>query len=56
MNDPTNTEGPAGTHGCACAHHDAVLCVAIRYDDEADRNERCECVCHQRDEDEEDAS
>lgn len=53
---PTNASGPAGTYGCACVHHSARMCYEIRYDlsplDEPE--ERCECLCHQWDEEDDD--
>ena len=57
---PTNTEGPAGTYGCACPSRDARTCVEMRYGSYGrtpiDPDEGCTCLCHQWDEDDEDAS
>lgn len=48
---PTNASGPAGTKGCACVASDAVLCFEMRYGGFArEVNERCECLCHHWDE------
>lgn len=47
----TDTEGAAGTHGCACRSYDARWCYIVRYDiDPADDDlddGRCECLCHE---------
>lgn len=45
----------SGGRGCACVHHSARMCYEIRYDMSPldDPEERCECLCHQWDEDEE---
>ena len=49
--DP-NTEGPRGTHGCACLDRDALQCAAIRYGMDH-YGEPCKCPCHQWDDDDE---
>ena len=67
MTEETDTEGPRGTYGCACRSRDARQCMALRYpdtafgpqpDDETEyaylRDERCECMCHQWDDDDDD--
>ena len=52
---PTNTEGPAGTYGCACVHHDRWMCYELRYGHRArELNEHCECLCHEWDDEEDD--
>lgn len=57
-NEPArDTEGPAGTYGCACMSRDARSCFLLRYgyaaEDEGMRHV-CECMCHVwRDENEE---
>lgn len=64
MTEETDTEGPRGTYGCACRSRDARQCMALRYpdtafgpqpDDEAEyaylSAERCQCMCHQWDDD-----
>lgn len=52
--EPTNASGPAGTHGCACVSADAVRCFEIRYGVLArETNDRCECLCHQWEDDDE---
>lgn len=46
-----DTYGPAGTYGCACTSRDAMFCFDDRYGHHT--GERCECMCHQwREEDE----
>lgn len=53
MTEPTNTEGPAGTYGCACPHPDRWMCYELRYGHRGhELNEHCECLCHEWDEDE----
>jgi hypothetical protein len=42
---PTDTEGPAGTYGCACVAHSARACAEIRYG-YREIPEPCECMCH----------
>lgn len=63
---PTNTTGPRGTYGCACASRDARQCVLLRYgypDDDDDPRaaqdcgyhvEACTCLCHEWQDDEDD--
>lgn len=60
-----DTEGPRGTYGCACVSRDARECMARRYpeltlgpqpDDMGEyiymHAERCQCLCHEWDDDE----
>lgn len=56
MTSDQNTYGTG--YGCACADRDARVCASLRYgiyymeecgDDE--RDERCECLCHELDDD-----
>ncbi len=56
VDEPRDTEGPAGTYGCACASSSARLCTLLRYgrdiDDREQHDDDCECLCHQwRDDD-----
>lgn len=48
--DDTDTEGPAGTYGCACVADSARLCTLLRYGRDMDAREQhdddCECLCH----------
>lgn len=44
----TDTHGTG--YGCACVSRDARMCSVLRYGEDAD--ERCECLCHQWDDDE----
>lgn len=46
-------EGPRGTYGCACAHHDGSMCAWIRYGGDGPEDP-CECLCHGWPEDEDD--
>ena len=46
-------EGPRGTYGCACAHHDGSMCAWIRYGGDGPEDP-CECLCHGWQEDEDD--
>jgi hypothetical protein len=42
--------GPIGTYGCACVTRDARNCALLRYgytDNCGSFDERCECLCHQ---------
>lgn len=50
--ESANTEGPRGTYGCACLDRDALQCAAIRYGMDH-YGERCECLCHQWDDEDE---
>ena len=52
LREAANTEGPRGTHGCACLHSDALQCAAIRYGMDH-YGEPCECLCHQWDDENE---
>jgi hypothetical protein len=47
MSDSTerDTEGPAGTYGCACVSRNAFACSELRYG-YRDQQERCDCLCH----------
>lgn len=48
-----NTSGPANTYGCTCVSRNAFSCSEIR-DDYREQQERCECFCHNwQDEDDE---
>ncbi len=51
--DATDTSGPRGTYGCACAHHDGSMCAWIRYGGDGPEDP-CECLCHGWPEDEDD--
>lgn len=57
--EPTNTHGPAGTYGCACVADSARLCTLLRYgrdiDSHEQRDDNCECLCHQWREEDDDA-
>jgi len=46
-------EGPRGTYGCACVHHDGSMCAWIRYGGDGPEDP-CECLCHGWPEDEND--
>jgi hypothetical protein len=49
--------GPLGTYGCACQSRDAHTCILLRYGcDCGDPSERCECVCHQWSDDDEEGA
>jgi hypothetical protein len=42
---------------CACVSHDARSCFGVRYGidpDDYEEDDRCDCICHDRDEFEED--
>ena len=48
-------EGPRGTYGCACVSREARTCLIVRYgyrESMTGSDERCECLCHQWDDDE----
>jgi hypothetical protein len=47
--EPTNTSGPSGTYGCACVTRDAAECASMRYGTHDDPDARCNCLCHQWD-------
>jgi len=49
--EPTDAEGPRGTYGCACVSRDAKDCQLLRYGFSFDRPLRCECMCHQWEDD-----
>lgn len=53
LDEGTNTSGPRGTYGCACAHHDGSMCAWIRYGGDGPEDP-CECLCHGWPEDEDD--
>ena len=47
--------GPRGTYGCACVSREARTCLIVRYgyrESMTGSDERCECMCHQWDDDE----
>ena len=53
--EAANTEGPRGTYGCACVSREARTCLIVRYgyrESMTGSDERCECMCHQWDDDE----
>lgn len=53
--EPTNTDGPTGTYGCACRSSDPKQCFAIRYGTDHDhQGEECECQCHGWEEEDDD--
>lgn len=52
VNEGTDTTGPRGTYGCACLDRDARECMRMRYGFIGYSSERCECLCHQWDDDE----
>lgn len=39
--DATDTEGPAGTYGCACVLSEPAACLVVRGGHGA-----CTCLCH----------
>jgi len=41
-----DTEGPAGTTGCACVSRDARQCADMRYSGDAE-GYLCQCMCHE---------
>ena len=48
-------DGPRGTYGCACVSREARTCLIVRYgyrESMTGSDERCECMCHQWDDDE----
>lgn len=52
MSEATDTYGPRGTYGCACVSRNAKVCMLVRYGYAyLDADERCECLCHQWDDD-----
>lgn len=52
MTGSVDQHGPSSTYGCACKSADAHACILLRYGcDYGDPSERCECLCHQRDQD-----
>ena len=53
VNEATDTSGPRGTYGCACAHHDGSMCAWIRYGGDGPEDP-CGCLCHGWQEDEDD--
>ena len=50
LDDDTDTEGPAGTYGCACMSRDPAECHRMRYGivagDVSHGAEDCDCLCH----------
>ena len=55
VEEATNTSGPRGTYGCACVSREARTCLIVRYgyrESMTGSDERCECMCHQWDDDE----
>jgi hypothetical protein len=50
--DKTSTTAEPSRISCACPSRGAFRCIAIRYGEEADWTEACECICHEGDEDE----
>ena len=46
VDDDTDTEGPAGTYGCACVSRDPRSCLVARSDSLPSLGEQCECLCH----------
>lgn len=44
--DDTDTDGPAGTYGCACVSRDPRSCLIARSDSLPSLGEQCECQCH----------
>lgn len=52
VEEATDAEGPRGTYGCACQDRDARECIRMRYGFVGYSSERCECLCHQWDDDE----
>jgi hypothetical protein len=52
VDEATDTEGPRGSYGCACAHHDGSMCAWIRYGCDGPPEDPCECLCHGWPEDE----
>jgi hypothetical protein len=50
-------EGPRDSYGCACVSRDARTCVIVRCgyrEDMTGQDERCECLCHQWSDDDDD--
>ncbi len=54
VNEGTDAEGPRGTYGCACKDRDAAWCASLRYGTLAAHGYKCECLCHQWSDDDED--
>jgi hypothetical protein len=48
--EPTNTHGTG--YGCACISRNAFACTELRYG-YRDQQERCECLCHNWEDDDE---
>jgi hypothetical protein len=46
-------DGPRGTYGCACVSRNAFACAEIR-DGYCEEQRRCECMCHNWEEDDDD--
>jgi len=46
VEQPRDTDGPAGTTGCACVSRDARECAGLRYSS-TNVHERCTCLCHE---------
>lgn len=47
VDEATDAEGPRGTYGCACKDRDAGWCASLRYGSLAAEGWKCECLCHQ---------
>ena len=48
-----DTDGPAGTYGCACVSRDARNCIIARYGWRGNfgaPDAHCDCLCHKWDE------
>ena len=52
LDEGANTSGPRGTYGCACVSRNAFACAEIR-DGYCEEQRRCECVCHNWEDDDE---
>ena len=52
VEDETDAEGPRGTYGCACVSRNAFACAEIR-DGYCEEQRRCECMCHNWEDDDE---
>ena len=50
--EATNASGPRGTYGCACVSRNAFACAEIR-DGYCEEQRRCECMCHNWEDDDE---
>ena len=54
VDEATNTEGQRGSYGCACKDRDAGWCASLRYGSLASEGWKCECLCHQWSDDDDD--